>query len=652
MPRGTPQGSPRGKTNATCERGGSQVASAKTTTSIPQRRAPRRASSPAGGPTGSADGGATSGADDVTTNSTASATQPRQPRAPKKTRKVATHDLTQVALSPEFAPPAPPPYQPAFTPSAYQAAIFDFVAHGRGDGLIDAKAGAGKTSTLVECARIVTDREALFLAFNTHIADELTRRLAGTNTVAKTIHKVGYACVARHLRGGLRPVDEDKYKHLAYDLVSRTVARLQQREHTLETQRRGLRAQAAADYAMSHDTDSELERVRADLEIWQLQRHAIATTLADYAHYARVTLTDPRDLAALDALDDHYHIVESLDLPYLPPLVAPLIDAGLEAATHDKHIDFDDMLYLPHVWNLHPTQAAQVYIDEAQDLSAAQLALALKCRAPGGRVLACGDPHQAIYGFAGADSESFWNIQRATHATLLPLSICYRCPTSHLTLAQEIVPEIEARPEAPEGIVGSIQEQQLAQELRGGDLILCRVTAPLVALCIRLIGQRVPARVRGRDIGKGISNLIKQIQAHPAYRTYADLLATLDTYEDEQTAILSRRKNGAARVAALHDRLEALRICYEQFPARDADSLRAQIDALFSDKEQLVTLSTVHRAKGLEAERVFIVRRDKMPLTWVGQQPWELAQELNITYVAYTRAKRELWFVEEGSSAS
>ncbi|HEX6816986.1 MAG TPA: UvrD-helicase domain-containing protein, partial [Ktedonobacterales bacterium] len=457
---------------------------------------------------------------------------------------------------------------------------------------------------------------------------------------------VGYACLARYFRGKLRPVAEDKYKTLAREIVSHAIAALQQREHALDLRvRRG---------EATDDVLETLEKVRNELAVWDEQRLAITYTLADFAHYTRVSLTDPHDLAALEALDDHFRIIEQPDLmpASLLSWVAPLIDAGVKAADEDKLIDFDDMLYLPHLWELTPSRAPMVYLDEAQDLSAAQLALALKCRAPGGRLLAVGDERQSIYGFSGADNDSFWNIQRATNATLLPLSICYRCPTSHLKLAQEIVPDIEPRPGAPEGIVGVISEDKLAGELRGGDLILCRVTAPLVRQCIKLIGQHVPARVRGRDIGKGISDLIKQLQAHPTYTSYADLLATMEAYEAEQVVVLSRRKNGASRIASLRDRLEALRICYEQFPARDADSLRAQINDLFSDSKQLITLSTVHRAKGDEADRVFILRRDKMPLTWVGQQEWEKKQEDNIRYVALTRSKRELWFVEEGSNDS
>jgi DNA helicase II / ATP-dependent DNA helicase PcrA len=60
-----------------------------------------------------------------------------------------------------------------------------------------------------------------------------------------------------------------------------------------------------------------------------------------------------------------------------------------------------------------------------------------------------------------------------------------------------------------------------------------------------------------------------------------------------------------------------------------------------------VLLSTVHRAKGLEAERVFLLYPDKLPLQWENQQAWELRQEMNLKYVALIRAWAELYFVVE-----
>jgi superfamily I DNA/RNA helicase len=77
-------------------------------------------------------------------------------------------------------------------------------------------------------------------------------------------------------------------------------------------------------------------------------------------------------------------------------------------------------------------------IDEAQDLNRAQLELVLRAVAPGGRTLAVGDAGQAIYQWSGADARSMANITARTGACQLPLSICYRCPASHVALAATI----------------------------------------------------------------------------------------------------------------------------------------------------------------------------------------------------------------------
>src|SRR5438874_9810909 len=68
----------------------------------------------------------------------------------------------------------------------------------------------------------------------------------------------------------------------------------------------------------------------------------------------------------------------------------------------------------------------------------------------------------------------------------------------------------------------------------------------------------------------------------------------------------------------------------------------ASMNDLYSGRAARVTLSTVHRAKGLEAERVIILRPDQLPLAVT--RHWEKRQELNIEYVALTRSKRELVF--------
>ena len=66
-------------------------------------------------------------------------------------------------------------------------------------------------------------------------------------------------------------------------------------------------------------------------------------------------------------------------------------------------------------------------------------------------------------------------------------------------------------------------------------------------------------------------------------------------------------------------------------------------------KGTFLTLSTVHRSKGLEYRRVYILQPEHMPLCGVMMygQDWEKVQEVNIAYVAYTRSTSDLIFLRQ-----
>mgnify|MGYP001767810332 CR=1 FL=1 len=70
--------------------------------------------------------------------------------------------------------------------------------------------------------------------------------------------------------------------------------------------------------------------------------------------------------------------------------------------------------------------------------------------------------------------------------------------------------------------------------------------------------------------------------------------------------------------------------------------LKFKIRTIFTDEIQGIVLSTVHKVKGLEADRVFIVRPDLLPMQ--NTKSWQYIQEKNLEYVAYTRAKLDLIF--------
>ena len=86
-----------------------------------------------------------------------------------------------------------------FTPSEYQQEIFTFIEKGVGNAVIDAKAGSGKTTTMVEGMKYIPqDQRALFVAFNKSICEELEK----TPENRMLIHSI-YLCIFFTLLGNI-----------------------------------------------------------------------------------------------------------------------------------------------------------------------------------------------------------------------------------------------------------------------------------------------------------------------------------------------------------------------------------------------------------------------------------------------------------------
>jgi ATP-dependent exoDNAse (exonuclease V) beta subunit len=283
------------------------------------------------------------------------------------------------------------------------------------------------------------------------------------------------------------------------------------------------------------------------------------------------------------------------------------------------------------------------------------LELAIALAGNNGRLLFVGDPRQAIMGFAGADCNSYQNILERTQSIELPLSICYRCPKSHIELVKKNFPEIPmiARANAIEGKIEAIAEGDLWSDkpcrLTTGDMVLCRKTAPLVKLCIKLITKGIAATVKGRAIGELIKGDLQEIAKIPGFR-YSQFNDAVSAYRAEKQQRYEGLDNEEQLCKNLKDKLEALTEIYKSQPqATCIPHLENYIDSLFSDETSLITLSTCHRAKGLEGDRIFIINPHDLPMVWRNQQDWQLEQEYNLLYVALTRSKSELYVVGNAS---
>jgi hypothetical protein len=228
----------------------------------------------------------------------------------------------------------------------------------------------------------------------------------------------------------------------------------------------------------------------------------------------------------------------------------------------------------------------------------------------------------------------------------LPLSICYRCPKKHIEIAKAIDPRIEAFDGNPEGEVIEIEPHEITKLTGIGDLIVSRKTAPLVSLCLKLIASGVAARVRGRDIAAKLVGTLEEISSLPGFE-FKLFTSFLDSWRDARVDKLRRKDCSESLIETITDIAECLDVCYMNFPASSVADLASRIEGIFDDYKAAIWLSTVHRAKGLEADNVFVLEYDRFPYSWRKMNDSDYQQERNIHFVAVTRAKRKLYTVKE-----
>ena len=481
----------------------------------------------------------------------------------------------------------------SFVPSAYQKAIYRFILDDDNNGIIEAVAGSGKTTTIVAgMGFIPVNQRAIFLAFNKNIAETLKGKMP-VNGVASTFHSAGFrAWRQKHPKAEL---DDRKNRNILKKLI----------------------------------TYEDNKRIGAGV----LQ-------LVDLAQQVGIPVLKPDNDDTWRELIDHFDVaVSSFDEEETIATVRTVLKRSIEEA--ESVVSFNDMLYMPIYEGLSLSTYDYIFIDEAQDTNNVRREMARKMVRSGSRLVAVGDTNQAIYGFTGADSDSMEKIKTAFQCQEFPLSICYRCGKAIVKEAQQYVSKIEASETASDGIVANTTFGETPPN--STDAILCRNTAPLIDLAYQFIGEGRGCRILGRDIGKGLKILIEQMRTDDI----AILRERLADFKNTEMERLNRegREQKAQNVA---DRVECLETIIENldYGEQTMEGLSCEIDRLFEDKTGVVTLSTVHKAKGLEWERVYIYRPELMPSRYA-KQPWQAQQETNLMYVATTRAMKELYYVRE-----
>lgn len=489
-----------------------------------------------------------------------------------------------------------------FKASPQQTAVFDWITNGYGSAVVEAVAGSGKTTTLVEAIRLMHGT-IFFGAYNKNIATEIQQRCEQRpGLFISTMHAAGFKAL-RNFVGNVQ-VDNNKCRNIFRAVCNK----------------------------YPHYAGFE----------------GPVLSLVSYAKQAAIGINRSENSSAeWIRLVDHFNI----DCLEQDEMVIKLARKLLQESNAQARevIDFDDMIYIPLLFKCRFFKHDWVLIDEAQDTNESRRLLALALLKPGGRLIAVGDRHQAIYGFTGADSDSLDLIANEVDATQLPLTVTYRCPKAVVAYAQNFVNHIQAHESAPEGKVSDVAAADLIKTVQLGDAILSRFNAPTVKLAYQLIAAGIAAKVEGREIGAGLVKIAKRLKA----KTFDDFLTKLDAYQErEVAAFLAKEK--PARAAAVEDTCGCLRVIVDrvfkankQDSGKPADVIAAEVDAIFGDTNgdasKVVLLSSIHKAKGREWNRVFWLQTGSSK--WA-RQPWELEQETNLCYVAATRAKEELFLLE------
>jgi DNA helicase-2/ATP-dependent DNA helicase PcrA len=464
---------------------------------------------------------------------------------------------------------------------------FEF-ACGKRNVIIEATAGSGKTTTVQEGIDKAREAKILYAVFGKKNQLEAKIKIKNPNATILTLHSLGFSFISKNwgkVKAGAS-TEFFRIKEICPDMPAMAMFRTAQL-------------------------------------VSYLKNTLINPTVEDAIKIA--------DLRGIDAgKDDAAWPVKSL---------AEIAIKSIEKSkNYSFNISFDDMVFLPNSLGLVKKQFDLVIIDEAQDMSLPQLTMAINSCNDGGRIIIVGNCRQAIYGFRGALSDGMTRFKDKLNAKELTLSTSFRCPRKIIELAKVIAPEITAAENAIEGELNNINEDSFYSKVKVGDTILSRTNSAMMPVCLNLIKKNISAFICGRDIGKMLIDLVKDLGG----KNVIEFLDNLQKWQDIQTLKLAGKTYAGNALATVQDKAETLRVLSDS--CLTVQDLETKLNNLFQDAEDVrkpsIELSSIHRYKGRENDNIFLLEdsfKGRKGLT-----AEETKEESNIRFVAITRSKKTL----------
>lgn len=484
-------------------------------------------------------------------------------------------------------------------PSKRQQKIFYTWNHTDSNILINAVAGSGKTTTLLQLLEYC-QYKTLFLAFNKSIQEEIQQKIDNRNLKqgkALTMHSLGLSAI----RSSYKKVHINNGKN--FEIIKKL-----------------------------QDNNKSIFRKMS----WE-NKLKFSYNIMDMNNISRLFLTND-----IKEISKHFNTMDKIlyVIPELPILWDEFIKIR-ETYYQDNNIvvDFTDMIYLPVYKNLRiPIDPTYLMVDEAQDLNLCQHRLIENLINQGTvkKWIAVGDRNQAIYGFSGAFSSSFDVFKNKGNVVELPLDICYRCSTKIIDKANEVYDVMEYSNSNP----GIVQLCESPEDIKDNSMVICRNSKPLIDLYFELLGYGKECYIKGEDILNSMIRFLKPYNKYTVSSARTEMI-----YKMEE---LGEDKSERVKIDMYYfkENFENFKKISEHLsePNDRVEYLSGKLKTLFVNKKNATMLCTIHKSKGLEADVVYILNENLIPSKFAKSKE-QLVQEQNLKYVARTRAKNELYFL-------
>ncbi|QNE89089.1 ATP-dependent DNA helicase UvrD2 [Corynebacterium incognita] len=378
----------------------------------------------------------------------------------------------------------------------------------------------------------------------------------------------------------------------------------------------------------------------------------------------------------------------------------PPVDAGQVADAYRLYeemknnssvigLDFDDLLVhvaaalenAPHVASQFRNQYRSFVVDEYQDVTPLQQRVLEAWLGDRDDLTVVGDANQTIYSFTGASPSYLLNFSRRfSHATVVKLQRDYRSTPQVTQLANDVIGQAQGRaagtrlelqgmrPPGPAPVFKSFEDEEAEARAVAGrvlDLIQEGVPASEIAILYRINVQSqvfeqaladagVVYQVRGgegfferADVREGIAKLVAAVRAGAEGEPVAiarEYFAPLGLSASEPQGAQARE-----RWQALNALLDVIKLIAENKPGIDLpgvlEDLRQRADNKQVPTMEGVTLATLHAAKGLEWDAVFLVglTEKMLPISHaIKAGDEQIEEERRLFYVGVTRAREHL----------